>query len=44
VDNGKGGFQMEVFQQFMYWFYGAMLLGAIGIVAWFYKKKKESDR
>jgi LPXTG-motif cell wall-anchored protein len=35
---------MEVFQQFMYWFYGAMLLAAIGIAAWFYRKKKESDR
>ncbi|MBN1566817.1 MAG: LPXTG cell wall anchor domain-containing protein [Acidobacteria bacterium] len=43
-DNGKGGISMEVFQQFMYWFYAVMLLAAIGIAAWFYKKKKESDR
>lgn len=44
VDNGKRRISMEVFQQFMYWFYGAMLLAAIGIAAWFYKKKRESDR
>lgn len=35
---------MEIFQKFMYWFYVVLMLSAIGIAAWFYKKKKESDR
>jgi LPXTG-motif cell wall-anchored protein len=35
---------MAIFQQIMYWFYALLMLAAIGIAAWFYKKKKESDR
>ena len=35
---------METFQQIMYGFYVVLILAAIGISAWFYKKKKESDR
>ncbi len=35
---------METFQQIMYGFYAVLILAAIGISAWFYKKKKESDR
>ena len=35
---------MAIFQQIMYWFYAVLLLAAIGIAAWFYKKKKESER
>jgi Mg2+ and Co2+ transporter CorA len=35
---------MAIFQQIMYWFYAALLVAAIGIVAWFLKKKKESER
>ena len=35
---------MEIFQQIMYGFYAVLLLGAIGIAVWFYKKQKESDR
>jgi LPXTG-motif cell wall-anchored protein len=35
---------MDAFHQIMNWFLGGLLLGAIVIGAWFYKKKKESDR
>jgi LPXTG-motif cell wall-anchored protein len=35
---------METFQHIMYGFYAVLMVGAIGIAAWFYKKKKESDR
>jgi hypothetical protein len=35
---------METFQQIMYAFYAVLMLAAIGIAAWFYKKQKESDR
>lgn len=35
---------METFHQFMNWFYVALVVCAIGIAAWFLKKKKESDR
>ena len=35
---------MEIFQQIMYGFYAVLTLAVIGIAAWFYKKKKESDR
>jgi LPXTG-motif cell wall-anchored protein len=35
---------MHIFQQIMYAFYAGLTLVAIGIAAWFYKKKKESDR
>ena len=35
---------MAIYQQIMYGFYAVLMLVAIGIAAWFYKKKKESDR
>ena len=35
---------MEIFQKIMYGFSAVLMLGGIGIAAWFYKKKKESDR
>jgi LPXTG-motif cell wall-anchored protein len=35
---------MQIFQQVMYGFYAVLMLAAIGIGAWFYKKKKENDR
>jgi LPXTG-motif cell wall-anchored protein len=35
---------MAIFQQIMYWFYAVLLLAAIGLGAWFLKKKKESER
>jgi len=35
---------MEIFQQIMYWFYAVLMLAAIGIAVWFYKKKRESER
>ncbi len=35
---------METFQQIMYGFYAVLILAAVGISVWFYKKKKESDR
>jgi LPXTG-motif cell wall-anchored protein len=35
---------MEAFHEVMNWVYGVLMLGAIGIGAWFYKKKKESER
>jgi len=35
---------METFQQIMYGFYVVMMLAAIGIAIWFYKKRKESGR
>jgi LPXTG-motif cell wall-anchored protein len=35
---------METFHQIMNWFYAGLMLAAVGIGAWFYKKKKESDR
>jgi LPXTG-motif cell wall-anchored protein len=35
---------MQIFQQIMYGFYAVLMLAAIGIAAWFYKKKKENDR
>ena len=35
---------MQTFQQIMYGFYAVLLLAAIAISAWFYKKRKESDR
>ena len=35
---------MEMFHQIMNWFYGGLLIAAICIGGWFYKKKKESDR
>ena len=38
------GSLMETFQQIMYGFYVVMMLAAIGIAIWFYKKRKESGR
>ena len=35
---------MEIYQQIMYGVYAVLMLAAIGIGTWFYKKKKESDR
>ncbi len=35
---------MAIYQQLMYGFYAVLMLAAIGIATWFYKKKKESDR
>jgi LPXTG-motif cell wall-anchored protein len=35
---------MQIFHEVMNWFYVGLMVGAIGIGAWFYKKKKESDR
>ena len=35
---------MELFHEIMNWFYGVLMLGAIGIGVWFCKKKRESDR
>jgi LPXTG-motif cell wall-anchored protein len=35
---------METFQQIMYWFYAVLLMAAVGIAVWFFKKKKESDQ
>jgi LPXTG-motif cell wall-anchored protein len=34
---------MQIFQQIMYAFYAVLMLAAIGIAAWFYKKRKDSD-
>jgi LPXTG-motif cell wall-anchored protein len=34
---------METFQQVMYGFYALLILGAIAIGVWFYKKRKESQ-
>ena len=35
---------METLQQFMYAFYGVLMLAAGGICVWFYKKRKENDQ
>lgn len=35
---------MEIYQNIMYGFYAVLMLAAIGIAVWFYKKKKESDQ
>jgi hypothetical protein len=35
---------METFQQVMYGFYAVLMLGAVGIAVWFYRKQKENDR
>jgi len=35
---------METFQQIMYGFFALLLIVAIGITAWFYKKQKENNR
>ena len=38
------GIPMETLQQFMYAFYGVLMLAAGGICVWFYKKRKENDQ
>jgi len=35
---------METLQQIMYAFYAVLMLAAVGIAMWFYKKRKENDR
>jgi|MudIll2142460700_1097286.scaffolds.fasta_scaffold1346535_2 hypothetical protein len=35
---------MAIFQQIMYAFFAVLMLAAIGITIWFYKKQKENDR
>ncbi len=35
---------MEKFKEFMDVFYGVLFFAAIGMCAWLYKMKKESDR
>ena len=35
---------MKTFQHIMYAFYVVLMLAAIGITAWFYKKQKENNR
>ena len=39
-----GRLSMEIFHEIMNGFYAVLMLGAIGIGFWFYRKKKESDR
>ncbi len=36
--------KFKEFKEFMDVFFGALIIGAIVISAWLYKKKKESDR
>ena len=35
---------MAIFQQIMYGFFAILMLAAIGVTIWFYKKQKENDR
>lgn len=35
---------MAIFQQLMYGFFAVLMLAAVGITVWFYKKQKENDR
>jgi LPXTG-motif cell wall-anchored protein len=35
---------METLQQIMYAFYAVLMLAAVGIAMWFYKKRKENDQ
>ncbi len=35
---------MAIFQQLMYGFFAVLMLAAIGITVWFYKRQKENDR
>ena len=35
---------METLQQIMYGCYAVLMLGAVGLGMWFYKKRKENDR
>ncbi len=35
---------METFQHIMYGFYAVLMVAAVGMAAWLYKKKNESDR
>jgi hypothetical protein len=35
---------METFQHIMYGFFAVLMVAAIGIAVWFYKKQKENDR
>ena len=40
----EGVTSMVIFQQIMYGFFAILMLAAIGITIWFYKKQKENDR
>jgi LPXTG-motif cell wall-anchored protein len=35
---------METLRQIMYAFYAVLMLAAVGIATWLYKKRKENDR
>ena len=35
---------METLQQIMYAFYAVLMIAAVGIAMWLYKKRKENDR
>jgi hypothetical protein len=35
---------MEVFQNIMYGFFTILMVAAVGISVWFYKKEKENKR
>lgn len=35
---------METLQQIMYGFYAVLMLAAVGLAMWFYKKRKENDQ
>jgi hypothetical protein len=35
---------MVIFQQIMYGFFAVLMLAALGITIWFYKKQKENNR
>jgi len=35
---------MQTLQQIMYGFYVVLMLAAVGIAMWLYKKRKENDR
>jgi LPXTG-motif cell wall-anchored protein len=35
---------MKTLQQIMYGFYAVLMVAAVGIAAWFYKKRRENGR